>query len=680
MTQRLTTCTFCGTGCGLYLETKGNKVTGAYPSMSHPTSKGKLCVRGWNVYEVASSPDRLTSPLLKKNGRFEEVTWAEATSFIAGRLTEIRAKHGADSIAFLNSPRVSNEEAYLLQKLARSVIGTNNVDHGAGVYINNSINALLDQIGIPASTNSVSELSQSEVIIVDGVDLGKLLPTLGGVVLRAKLLSGAKLIVIGERRQRLAENADYFLQIKPGAETILYGAMAKVIVDRGLMDLTFINERCGGYESFLAKASEFDLLSAAETCGVSAELIEAAAVAYGQAKAASILYSTGAECRTTETIQSIVNLALLTGQIGKVGAGIFAVTAHNNLQGVCDMGMLPDRLPGYRAVGDPAARADIEKIWGGKLPEDIGTAASTFFTGHDEGKIKAVWLCRYDPVSSAFYGDAAGALERCELVVAQHLFLTESAKYADVVLPTTAYGEEQVTFTNTERRIQLAEKVVEPKAGVIPGWQQLVQVANALGANWQYADSAEVMDEIGRAVPFYGGASYGNLSRDYGRQWPCTKDRSFGTGHFTRFAFCDEAPEKKFKFIPVARQPEEITSGGEYPLTLVFGHALYYWHQNVLIKHSETLKREYNILLLDYPDGFVEINTDDAKELSIRDGEKIRLRSAGGKTSIRARVTPEVRSGTVYVPHFVRQVQKEIFGSQENGTQRVPVCVEKETA
>jgi len=680
MTQRLTTCTFCGVGCGLYLETKGNKVTGAYPSMSHPTSQGKLCVRGWNVYEVASSPDRLKSPLIKKNGRFEEVTWAEATGFIASRLTEIRAKHGADSIAFLNSPRAANEETYLLQKLARSVIGTNNVDHGAGVYINNSINVLLDQIGIPASTNSVSELSQSEVIIVDGVDLGKLLPTLGGVVLRAKLLNGAKLIVIGERRQRLAENADYFLQIRPGTETLLYGAMAKVLIDQGLMNLSFINARCSGYESFLAKVRDFDLLSAAEVCGVPAAEIEAAAVAYGKAKSAAILYSTGAECRSSETIQALVNLALTAGQIGKVGAGIFAVTAHNNLQGVCDMGMLPDRLPGYRAVGDAGARAEIGKIWGTKLPEGPGTAASTLFTGQDEGKIKAVWLCRYDPVSSAFYGNAAGALERCELVIAQHLFMTESAQYADVVLPTTAFGEEQVTFTNTERRIQLAEKVVEPKAGVVPAWRQITDVANALGAKWEYASAAAIMDEIGKVAPFYSGAGYDNLSRDYGRQWPCTKDRPFGTGYFTRFAFCDDAPERKFKFVPVTRQPQAVATGTEYPFMLVFGHALYYWHQNVLIKHSETLKREYNILLLDYPDGFVEINSDDAKQLGIRDGEKIRLRSAGGSVKVAARVTLEVKSGTVYVPHYVRQVQQQIFGSQESGAQLVPVCVEKETA
>jgi formate dehydrogenase major subunit len=213
----------------------------------------------------------------------------------------------------------------------------------------------------------------------------------------------------------------------------------------------------------------------------------------------------------------------------------------------------------------------------------------------------------------------------------------------------------------------------------MPAWRQLVEVANAMGANWKYDTSAQVMEEIGEAVPFYSGASYDNLSRDYGRQWPCTKDRPFGTGHFTRFAFCDEAPERKLKFVPIARQPQAAAEK-DYPFTLVFGHALYYWNQNVLIKHSETLKREYNILLLDYPDGFAEINTDDAKQLGIRDGEKIRLRSAGGKAQIAARITPEVRVGTVYVPHYVHQVQQQIFGSQETGAQRVSVCVEKETA
>jgi predicted molibdopterin-dependent oxidoreductase YjgC len=290
--------------------------------------------------------------------------------------------------------------------------------------------------------------------------------------------------------------------------------------------------------------------------------------------------------------------------------------------------------------------------------------------------VRGIWLCRYDPVSTAFFGDAAHALEQCELVVAQHLFLTESARYAHVVLPTTAFGEERVTFTNTERRIQLAEQVIDPLPGTTPAWQQLTQVAQAMGAEWKYGSAADVMDEIGTVVPFYSGAGYHNLASEYGRQWPCTKNHPLGT----RSLFAEGLPAKGFKFVPVASRAQDAAVPNEYPLTLVFGHSLYYWNQNVLIQHSETLKREYRILLLDYPEGFVEMNPDDAKQLGIRDGQKIRLLAASGSAVTAARVTPEVRVGAVFVPYFVRQVQQQIRSSTENGVQLIPVRVEKEAA
>jgi predicted molibdopterin-dependent oxidoreductase YjgC len=624
------------------------------------------------VHEVASSPDRLKAPLLRKNGQLEQVTWEEALGYIATRLKEIAAKHGPDSVAFFNSPRCSNEEAYLLQKLARAVVGTNNVDHGAGVYTNNSINVLMDMIGVPATTNSLSELAQSEVVIVDGIDLARQMPTIGGAALRAKL-GGAKLVVIGERRQRVAENADCFLQIKPGTEALLYGAMAKVIVDRGLMNLPFIKARCEGYEGLLSRLQEFDLLAAAQGCGVPAEDIEAAAIAYASAKSAAILYSTGAEARDAETVKAIVNLALLTGQIGKKGAGIFALTEHNNLQGVCDLGMLPDLLPGYRPVGDASARAEIGARWGTKIPATPGVPASAVLKDRAGGKIKAVWFARYDPVNTATVGTAAKALQECELVVAQHLFLTETAKLAHVVLPTAAFSEERVTFTSTERRIQIAERVIDPPPGITSAWQQIAEVARLMGADWSFKTSADVMDEIGALVPFYGGASYGNLELEYGRQWPCSKDRPLGTP----FLFAEAAPHPEFKFAPVAK-PKPVATGQDFPFTLVLGNSSYYWNQNVLIAHSETLKREYRMLLLDYPRGFVEINTDDAKRIGIRDGQKIKLSAAGGSAATVARVTSEVRSGTVFVPYQeVNQVQA-LRGAQSDGGQFLAVRVEKE--
>jgi predicted molibdopterin-dependent oxidoreductase YjgC len=675
MAHRLTTCTFCGVGCGLYLETAGNRVVGVYPSMSHPTNEGRICVRGWHVHEVANSPDRLRSPLLRSNGRLVEATWEEALAFIAARMREIRARHGPDAIAFLNSPRCSNEEAYLMQKLARAVIGTNNVDHGAGVYCNNSINVLLAMIGVPATTNSVGELAGSDVIVVDGMDIARQMPTIAGIVIRSRL-RGAKVVAIGTRRHLVAENADLFLQLRPGTEALLYGAMAKVIVDRGLANLPFIRARCHGYEEFLARVHDYDLAGAADACGVPAQLIESAALTYARARSAALLYSTGIESRESEPVEAIVNLALLTGQIGRPGAGIYALTEHNNLQGVCDMGVLPDRLPGYRPVASDAARAQVEAAWKAPLPARPGLTAHAMFADRGGGRVRAAWLCRYDPVSTAFSGDASSALQQCELVVAQHLFLTETAKQAHVVLPTTAFGEERVTFTNTERRIQLAEQVVQPDPGVSPAWWQLMMVARALGADWRYGSAAEVMGEIGSVVPFYEAATYDNLSRDYGRQWPCTHDHPLGTPRL----FADGQAAARFRFAAIARPRPAVALCAEYPFALVFGHSLYYWHQNVLIQHSETLRREYRILLLDYPDGFVDLNADDARELGVRDGDRIRLRAAGGAAGVTARVTPEVRRGTVYVPHFVRQVQRQILGTAEGGVALVPVRVEKEAA
>jgi len=675
MAHRLTTCTFCGVGCGLYLETQGNQVVGVYPSVSHPTNQGRICIRGWHVHEIASSPDRLTSPLLRKNGQFQEVSWDEALGFIATRLQEIRSQHGPDAIGSLNSPRCSNEEAYLLQKFARTVIGTNNVHHGTGVYSNNSINVLLDMIGVPASTNSIAELAESKVIVVDGVDLARRLPTIGGAIIRAKL-NGAKLIVVGTRRHRVAESADLFLQIKPGTEILLYGAMAKVIVDRGLMKPAFIKARCRDYEAFLAEVCEYDLLRAAEACGVSASLIESAALAYGHAESAALLFSSSMEERTRDGIRAVVNLVLLTGNLGKRGAGLFALTEQNNLQGVCDMGMLPDRLPGYRPVADGAARLEIESIWKAKIPAAPGLGSRALLTHRGQGKVHALWLSRYDPVNTAFLGDVANQLRQLDLLVVQHLFMTDTAQYAHVVLPTTAFGEEEVSFTSTDRRIQIAERVVDPCTGLTSAWEQITYVANLMGAGWHYPSAKDVMDEIATVVPFYSGVSYENLAREYGRQWPCTKDRPLGT----QFLFANSNAARSFKFVAVPKPPQPAAASKDFPLTLVFGNSLYYWNQNVLIRHSETLKREYRILMIDYPDGFVELNTDDAQQLGIRDGKKVRLWAENTSALATARVTSEVMSGTIFVPHFMREIEKQILGSNGDGRKLIPVRVEKGTA
>ncbi|MFI5110765.1 MAG: molybdopterin oxidoreductase family protein, partial [Terriglobales bacterium] len=380
--------------------------------------------------------------------------------------------------------------------------------------------------------------------------------------------------------------------------------------------------------------------------------------------------------RPRDNICAVVNLALLTGNLGKAGAGIFALTEQNNLQGVRDMGMLPDRLPGYRPVADSAARAAVEAVWKTKIPAAPGLGSRAILANRGQGKIRAVWLARCDPVNTALLGDVAGQLLRLDLVVAQHLFMTDSAQYANVVLPTTAFGEEEVTFTSTDRRIQLAERVMEPSPGPTPAWEQIVRVAQLMGADWRYGSAREVMEEIGEVVPFYSGASYENLAREYGRQWPCTKDHPLGT----QFLFRNHGGDRPFKFVPIPEPPPAEPLPSDFPLTLVFGSSLFYWNQNVLVRHSETLKREYRILMLDYPDGFVELNTEDAKQLGIRDGEHIRLCAANASAEATARVTSEVRSGSIFVPHFMSEVESQILGAHGDGRRLVPVRVEKEAA
>jgi predicted molibdopterin-dependent oxidoreductase YjgC len=338
------------------------------------------------------------------------------------------------------------------------------------------------------------------------------------------------------------------------------------------------------------------------------------------------------------------------------------LTEHNNLQGVCDVGMQPDWLPGYRAVANAAARAEVEAIWRCKLPSEPGATGSAVLKDRAEGKIKALWITRYDPVNTAAVGSAAKALEECELVVAQHLFLTDTSKYAHVILPVAAFGEELVTYTSTERRIQIAQHVVSPELGVTAAWQQIAKVAQALGADWQYVTSADVMAEIGTVVPFYSGASYANLAIEYGRQWPCTTNRPLGTPRL----FEQEDRDERFCFAPV-QKPAPAAVNADFPFTMVLGNSSYYWNQNVLIAHSETLKREYRMLLLDYPRGFVEINPDDAKAMKIRDGQAIKLCAAGGSTLTAARVTPEVRSGTVFVPYQELSKMEQLRGAQGDG-------------
>jgi predicted molibdopterin-dependent oxidoreductase YjgC len=670
VSHHLSTCTFCGVGCGIYLETQGNEITGAYPSMSHPANKGRICVRGWHVHEVASSSDRIREPLIRKNGTLVPVSFKEAYDYIAKRLTEIKQKYGPDSIGFLDSSRCANEEGYLFQKFARTVIGTNNVDQGTNHYRTTTVNVLRKMLGIPAATNSISDIFHSKVIILSEVDIGQQLPTIGGAIIRAHN-TGTKLIVVGARKHRVAEHADLFLNIMPHTENSLYAAMAKIIIDRGLFNLDFIRSKCSGYNDFLNNIQSFDILHAARRCDIDPALIEQAALMYAQNTPGMLLYSAGAEELSEDSLSSMVNLVLLTGNLGKTGSGIIPLAEHNNAQGGCDMGVMPEYLPGYVPVADTKGKTAIETIWNAKIPQTPGMTAASMLS--NTSPLKALWLDRHNPLVSATYRDAAEIIKGMELVVLQNLFMTKTAENAHVILPVAAYGEEDVTFTSTERRIQHVVKAIDPLNNLPSAWQQIVEIANRMGAQWSYKTPSDVLAEIAAVVPDYAAVTFENLSRDYGRQWPCTNDNPLGTP----VLYATGKENRQFTFAQLHTASPEQDSDSNFPFILSFGHSQYYWHQNTLVRHSETLKREYGILLLDYPEGFVEINDVDAKNASVRDGGRIKITTPDGEAQTFARVTSEVRQGIVFVPFFLQDVIRSVQKETKEGSKSTHVRIEK---
>jgi predicted molibdopterin-dependent oxidoreductase YjgC len=622
--------------------------------MSHPSNEGRICVRGWNVHEIASSPDRLKTPLIRRNGRLEPTTLEEAYREIARRLAEIKSKHGPAAIGFLNSARCANEEGYLLQKLARAVIGSNHVDQGTSLYRSQTVEALRDQLGIPAASASVADLKRAGVVILHDIDIGQQLPTIGGALMRAHL-AGTRLIVISARRHRLAEHADLFLSPRPGTERYLYAAMAKTLVDRGLMDSAFIARHCENYERFVHDIQSFDILQAARRCDIPVSSIEEAARLFGETPRGMLLYATGAEAQGRDLLGAMINLVLLTGNLGKPGCGVMPLCEHNNVQGGCDMGMLPGYLPGYAPVSDDSARSRFERAWNAPLPDRSGLDALHML---GEGTpLKALWLDRHNPVLSARYSRAAEALKQMEFIVLQNLFMTKTGEdFAHVILPTTAFGEEEVSFTNTERRIQLAPKATPGPAGLEPAWKQIAEVARRLGAAWKYPDSESVLREAASLIPEYAAVTHERLARGYGRQWPCTLASPAGAERL----FENGPAVHPFRFAPMRPASAEPAEDKAFPLRLAFGHSLYYWHQNTFVRHSSTLKREYGILLLDFPGGFVELNHEDAKALGIRNGERITLSSPAGSAGTWARVTEEIRRGIVYVPFFQQDIMHQL--------------------
>jgi len=637
------TCGYCGVGCQLDIEASENHVLRIRGASRAEVNDGHLCVKGRYAHGFHHSSDRLTRPLLRTGDGWQEIDWPKAISWLSHRLLEICSRSGPNSLGAFTSSRSTNEAAYLLQKLFRTLIRTNNVDCCARVCHSSTALALQTVTGTGAATASYSDIPLARNIVLAGSNPTEAHPVVGARIKQA-VLSGASLIVIDPRRIELAEYADIPLQPKPGTNVPLFNAIAKVLIDQDLIDRAYLQSRTEGFAEFSEFLSDFSFDDAVQITGIAAKEIRAAAQLLGKSGPSLFISGLGLSELTqgTASVIALCNLGMLTGSIGKKGAGMLPLRGQNNVQGNADMGGMPDQTTGYQAVSDPAIRSHVQRIWGVEPPAERGLTISEMLDAAARKQIKALWMQGEDVAQSdPNQSHVIEALEALELLVVQEMFFSETARFAHLVLPSAGVFEQEGTFTNGERRIQLVRPAVPPPGEARADWEVIRDVANAMGARWAYQGSSEIMDEIARVAPhLFGGVSYPRLEPD-GLQWPCPSPEHPGTSTVHREGFLrGKGRLVGIDFVP---SPEHAQDG--YPFLLITGRALE--HYNVGTMTRRTPNRE--LLSAD----FLEVHPADAERLGIRDGQGVEIRSRWGRTKARARITDRVSPGTLFLTfHF----------------------------
>ena len=482
------------------------RLVGVEPSSEHVVAQGRLCVKGWNVHHFVNHPDRLTQPLIRRNGKLEPASWDEALDLVVSRLQAIAAAHGPDSLAFFSSAKTTNEENYLMMKLARAVFKTNNVDHCARLCHSSTVLGLAATFGSGAMTNSISCMEQADCILVIGSNTTEQHPLIGTRIVQSKTKRGAKLIVADNRRIRLARLADLHVRHKNGTDVAFLNGLMHVIISEGLENKEFVRTRTENYEELKKVVANYPPEKVAEICGVTPEEIVQTARMFAGSDRAMIVYSMGITQHThgVDNVKTCANLAMLTGNIGRPGTGVNPLRGQNNVQGACDMGALPNVFTGYQGVVDPAVRAKFEKAWGVEnLPDKVGLTVTTAIDAAAEDRLKALFIMGENPMmSDPDQNHVRKALEHLDFLVVQDIFPTPTTAFADVVLPATTYAEKDGTFTSTERRVQRVRKAIEPVGESRADWEILCEVARRAGYDrMQYGSVSEIFDEIASRDP-----------------------------------------------------------------------------------------------------------------------------------------------------------------------------------
>jgi formate dehydrogenase alpha subunit len=647
-----TVCPYCGVGCGIYLGVRGPNILHVRGDSQSPVNRGELCVKGRYGIDFVNHPERLIRPLIRREGApkdgrprklseiFREADWNEALDLVSQGLVRARDHQGPDSIGVLSSAKCTNEDNYLLQKFVRAVLGTNNVDHCARLCHASTVTAAMAAFGDGAMSNSIADIDHADLFFIIGSNTTECHPIIGRKIRRAIRNNGAKLIVADPRNIELAAMAAVHLAHFPGTDVALLNGIMRQILESGLHDETFMKERCEDMEPFLASLDRYDLKTMEEITGVAAGKIRQTALLFGKAARAMILYGMGVTQHTcgTDNVKAVANLLMLTGNIGRRGTGFAPLRGQNNVQGACDMGALPVVYPGYQRVDDPGVRRKFAGDWRRKLSAKPGLTITEMIQAAHAGQLKTLYVMGENPMlSEPDLNHAHDAFAGLDMLVVQDIFLTETARLADVVLPAACFAEKDGTFTSTERRVQMVRKAIDPPGEARGDWEIIADIARRMGYPMNYNSSAEIMSEIARLTPIYGGINYDRLT-GAGLQWPCRNPEHPGTpmlhaGQFTR----GRGKFHALHDIPPAELPTIA-----YPLMLMTGRILEHFHTGSMSHRSRVLETLA-------PESRIELNPVDTDRLGIEEGDMISLSSRRGEVKAKVRKTNRVSPGLAFM-------------------------------
>jgi formate dehydrogenase major subunit len=637
-----TVCTYCGVGCTFDIWTKDRHILKIEPAEG-PVNGISTCIKGKFGWDYINSPDRLAKPLIREGDKFREATWEEALSLVGRRLAEIKAAHGPDSLAFISSSKCTNEESYLMQKLARAVIGTNNMDNCSRYCQAPATTGLFRTVGYGGDSGSITDIEQADLVLIIGSNTAESHPVLATRVKRSHKLKGQKLIVSDLRGHEMAQRADLFIRPNPSTDLVWLSAVTRYILEQRLAKTEFLNKWVNGLDAYIRSLDHFTLEFAEQRCGIPAETMKRIAHMIVEADKVCILWAMGVTQHTmgSATSTAISNLLLVTGNYMRPGTGAYPLRGHNNVQGASDHGAMPNYYSGYQKVEDPEIRAKFEKGWGVSLPPKAGLDNHQMIDAIHNGSLKGMYLFGEDislADSNSNFVDAA--LEKLEFFVVQDIFFSETCKFADVIFPASPSLEKEGTFTNTERRIQRLYEVFEPLAQSRPDWRIIQDVANCLGAHWNYQHPADIYKEIAALTPLMAGVTYERLEGYKTLQWPVAEDGSDQPLLYSKgFKF----PDGKANLHPVAWTEPTDQQNEEYDLHLNNGRLLEHFHEGNMTYRTEGIKEKT-------PDTFVEVSTELARERGIESGTWVQLISRYGKVRVRAVVTERVQGKELYMP------------------------------